>query len=76
MELLKNRMPNDLYEWGTASMILKKFKMPDGSEQLIVQGMYRFKLHKFVKTDPHFEAIVIPVQDDITPTVEIEALGK
>lgn len=24
---------DDLYEWGTASMILKKFKMPDGSEQ-------------------------------------------
>jgi len=64
----------ELYDWGTASMILKKFKMPDGSEQLIVQGMYRFRVEKIVKTDPNFEAVVIPVQDDITPTVEIEAL--
>ena len=48
----------ELYEWGTASMILKKFKMPDGSEQLIVQGMYRFRIEKIVKTDPNFEAVV------------------
>ena len=40
---------NDLYEWGTASMILKKFKMPDGSEQLIVQGMYRIKILNILK---------------------------
>jgi len=29
---------DDLFKWGTAAMMLKKFKMPDGSEQLIVQG--------------------------------------
>ncbi len=65
---------NDLYEWGTASMILKKFKMPDGSEQLIVQGMYRIKILSITNTDPHFEASVMPVQESITPNVEIEAL--
>jgi len=65
---------DELYEWGTASMILKKFKMPDGSEQLIVQGMYRIRLQNFIRTDPNFEAIVVPVQDSIIPTVEVEAL--
>ena len=65
---------DDLYEWGTAAMILKKFKMPDGSEQLIVQGMYRFKILKFNQIEPHFEATVLPAQESVTQTVEVEAL--
>lgn len=64
----------DLFSWGTASMILKKFKMPDGSEQLIVQGMYRIKILDITNTDPHFEATVMPVQESIVSNVEIEAL--
>ncbi len=71
---LEEPKPNDLYEWGTAAMILKKFKMPDGSEQLIVQGIYRFKVLKYNKFDPHFEATVLPAQESITQTVEVEAL--
>ncbi|MCK4560644.1 MAG: endopeptidase La [Calditrichia bacterium] len=65
---------DDLYEWGTAAMILKKFKMPDGSEQLIVQGMYRFKILKYSQVEPHFEATVLPAQESVTQTVEVEAL--
>ncbi len=64
----------DLYDWGTAAMILKKFKMPDGSEQLIVQGIYRFKVLKYNQLDPHFEATVLPAQESVTRTVEVEAL--
>jgi ATP-dependent Lon protease len=64
----------DLYEWGTAAMILKKFKMPDGSEQLIVQGMYRFKVLKYSQIEPHFEATVLPAQESVNQTVEVEAL--
>jgi ATP-dependent Lon protease len=65
---------DDLYQWGTAAMILKKFKMPDGSEQLIVQGMYRFKVLSFSQIEPHFEATVLPAQESVTQTVEVEAL--
>ncbi|MCK4753927.1 MAG: endopeptidase La, partial [Calditrichia bacterium] len=65
---------DDLYEWGTAAMILKKFKMPDGSEQLIVQGMYRFKVLKYSQVEPHFEATVLPAQESVNQTVEVEAL--
>jgi ATP-dependent Lon protease len=71
---LEEPRSEDLYEWGTAAMILKKFKMPDGSEQLIVQGMYRFKILNFGQVDPHFEATVLPAQESVTQTVEVEAL--
>ncbi len=64
----------DLYKWGTAAMILKKFKMPDGSEQLIVQGMYRIKILSYSQTEPYFEATVLPVQEITYESVEVDAL--
>jgi ATP-dependent Lon protease len=64
----------DLYDWGTAAMILKKFKMPDGSEQLIVQGMYRINILNYAQIEPHFEATVLPAKEDFSKSVEIEAL--
>lgn len=65
---------NDLFHWGTAAMILKKFRMPDGSEQLIVQGMYRIKILQYTQTEPHFEATVLPAQEIASDSVEIDAL--
>ncbi len=64
---------DDLYGWGTAAMILKKFKMPDGSEQLIVQGMYRFKLLDFSQSEPFFEGAVLQQDDEYKASVEIDA---
>ncbi|MGD9899999.1 MAG: endopeptidase La [Calditrichaceae bacterium] len=66
----------DLFHWGTAAMILKKFKMPDGSEQLIVQGMYRIKLTEFKQSDPYFEGEVVREDDETESSVEIEALAN
>lgn len=69
----------DLFQYGTAAMILKKFKMPDGSEQLIVQGLYRFKVVEFQNSSPYFEAVVHQ-QEEILGTeeqsVEIDALSN
>jgi ATP-dependent Lon protease len=64
----------DLYPYGTAAMILKNFKMPDGSEQVIVQGMYRFKVVKYTKDEPYFEAETEIVNDIYEPSMEVDAL--
>jgi ATP-dependent Lon protease len=69
----------DLYLFGTAAMILKKFKMPDGSEQLIVQGLYRFKVAEFSSINPYFEAVVHQQEDSgVTEdkNFEIDALAN
>ncbi|MBN2425215.1 MAG: endopeptidase La [Calditrichaceae bacterium] len=65
---------DDLYTWGTAAMILKKFKMPDGSEQLIVQGLYRFKVLNFSQTEPYFIGSITQINDEEVQGVEVEAL--
>ncbi len=64
----------DLYTWGTAAMILKKFKMPDGSEQIIVQGLYRFKLLEMTQTEPFFMGKVQQMPDEFETDMEVEAL--
>jgi ATP-dependent Lon protease len=64
----------DLFKWGTAAMILKMFKMPDGSEQLIVQGLYRFKIDQIQQQNPFYTASVIQINDELEPSVEIDAL--
>jgi ATP-dependent Lon protease len=64
----------DLYSYGTAAMVLKNFKMPDGSEQVIVQGMYRFAVVKFTQTEPFFEAETKIINDLFEPSIEVDAL--
>jgi ATP-dependent Lon protease len=64
----------DLHPYGTVAMVLKNFKMPDGSEQVIVQGMYRFKVVKFTKSEPYFEAETEIINDVYEPSIEVDAL--
>ena len=71
---IENPTMKDLYKWGTAAMILKMFKMPDGSEQLIVQGLYRFKITEVQQQDPFFKASVIQINDNLEASVETDAL--
>lgn len=56
---IENPVPNDLNEVGTIAHIIKRLKMPDGSTTIIIQGKRRFKINKFVQTDPYFVAEVI-----------------
>ncbi len=65
---------DDLFDWGTAAMILKKFKMPDGSEQVIVQGLYRFRLVHMEQTEPFFEGLIEQMPDEFEEDMEVEAL--
>lgn len=56
---IENPVPNDLNEVGTIAHIIKRLKMPDGSTTIIIQGKRRFKINRFVQTDPYFIAEVI-----------------
>ncbi len=51
---LENEDPEakDLYTIGTIAKIVKMIILPDGNTTIIIQGKHRFKVKKFVKTDP------------------------
>jgi len=61
--------PNDVYDVGTASIILKMLKFPDGSTRIICQGLARVELTQFSQLRPYMvtELRVLP---------EAEAAGE
>jgi ATP-dependent Lon protease len=66
----------DLYEVGTASLIHKMFKLPDGSLRLIVQGLERLRLEEVKETRPYLRARVTPAVEALRDDdrLEIDAL--
>ncbi len=65
----------DVYRVGTIARVLKLLQMPDGSHSLLVHGVSRIGLERFVETEPYWKAIVNPHQDDPGTSLETEALA-
>ena len=57
--------PEDLFRVGTAGVILKMLKFPDGSLRVLIQGMKRFKVKEFTESEPYFKAKVDLLEDDV-----------
>ena len=71
----KNEDPStdDLYQTGTIVKILKSVKMPGNKLSVIIQGISRMKLKKWVTTDPHLRAQVEVYEEPAEHAEEIEA---
>jgi len=68
--------PDDIYEVGTAAIIHKMLKVPDGSLRILVQGVKRIKIVSYTVTDPYLIAKVEPLEDKVEITKEVEALSR
>ncbi len=66
--------PDNLYQVGTAAVILKMRKPEDGSVRLLLQGLYRFRLADWMGYDPYLAAKIEPLSEDYEPDLEIEAM--
>lgn len=66
--------PDDLYRWGSIGLIVKVFKMPDGTQSVMVQGLLRAKVLEYTQTDPYLKALVQAHADRQAEGVEVEAL--
>ncbi len=65
---------DDLYRIGTACVILKLFKVPDGSETIIVHGMRRVGIELLTQESPYLQARVHAHEDTVEPSTELDAL--
>ncbi len=61
----------ELYQVGTVAEILKVLEMPDGSTTVIIQGKRRFRVARFISSDPYYKASV-EVMQDIPPVDSAE----
>jgi len=67
---------DDLYEVGTAAVIHKMIKVPDGTLRILVQGVKRIKLERQVQHDPYLVGEFVELPDELTETPEVEALTR
>ena len=49
---LKDLTSKDIYKVGVLCKVVKKLKLPDGSVNLLVHGLKRFRISKFIKEAP------------------------
>ena len=73
---IENPDPEDLYAWGTLSIVLKVFDMPDNSKSAIIQGMERVKILSFIQDVPYFKAVVKRIEDKEIEGLDVEALAS
>ena len=71
---IESPKPEDLYRVGTAASVLKVIRMPQGSVNIVVHGIVRFKIIRFTATEPYLKAKVkiLPVQ--VRNTKKMKAL--
>lgn len=68
--------PNGLYRVGTVARILKVVKLSGNNVNLIIQGIRRVRVDRFISTEPFVKAAITPVDDVHDKTVELEALVR
>jgi ATP-dependent Lon protease len=67
---------DDLYEVGTAAVIHKMIKVPDGTLRILVEGMRRIGLDNRVQEDPYLIGEFVELPDELEETREAEALTR
>jgi ATP-dependent Lon protease len=75
-EQKENPSASDLFDFGTAAIIHRLFRAPDGTIRLLVQGIARFKIIKFTQEDPYLKAEVEPSHEIVETGLKIEALSR
>jgi ATP-dependent Lon protease len=65
---------DDLYEIGTAAVVHKMIRVPDGTLRILVQGLRRIRLEEPVADDPYLVARFAAVPDQAAESRELEAL--
>lgn len=66
----------DLYEVGTAAVIHKMIRVPDGTLRVLVQGLRRIRLDEPVADEPYLVGRFVEVPDVLEETPEVEALTR
>ena len=68
--------PHLLHDVGTAAVVERMVRVPDGTVRILVQGLRRVRLGSYTQTEPFLEAQVEEVPDQGERTTEVEALAR
>jgi ATP-dependent Lon protease len=67
---------DDLHTVGTAAVVHKMIRVPDGTLRVLVQGLQRIRLEEPVTDEPYLVGRFVQVPDEVEETRELEALMR
>ena len=67
---------DEIFEYGSGAVVLKLFKIPDGSTRIIIQGLRRIKIKKILQDKPYLRAEIQEIEDVFKPTISADALQR
>lgn len=69
--------PSDIYDAGTVAEIKQLLKLPGGTMRVLVEGLHRARIIRYVKEDPYFEVEVQEFKEIMMrKTPELEAQSR
>jgi len=71
---IEDPTPDTLFEVGTAALITKMIRMQDNTLRIIVQGLNRFRVKRYVSSEPYYQAEVKIYSEPEDRSIETEAL--
>ena len=68
--------PDQIYSTGTIASVLQLLKLPDGTVKVLVEGVSRATIDRYLQTDEYFEAEASVLEEPEGDATEIEALAR
>jgi ATP-dependent Lon protease len=68
--------PDDLYSVGIAADIMHILNIPDGTVRVMLEGIKRVRIRRYLQTEPYYRVKVEPLEETTEHSVEIEALMR
>ncbi len=68
--------PADLFPLGTAAIVHRLFRAPDGTIRIVVQGLSRIRIREYTEEEPYLKARVELAPETVEEGIETEALSR
>jgi ATP-dependent Lon protease len=68
--------PEDLYDVGVVVKIVKRLRMPDGSVNVLLHGMKRFRSKRYLSEQPYLVVETEYLEDIVEKSTEMDALTR
>ena len=68
--------PDQIYPTGTIATVLQLLKLPDGTVKVLVEGLSRATIDRYLQTDEYFEAEASVLPEPEEDPTEVEALAR
>ncbi|MEO5805786.1 endopeptidase La [Devosia sp.] len=68
--------PDQIYDTGTIATVLQLLKLPDGTVKVLVEGLHRATIDRYLQTVDYFEAEASILAEPAHDATELEALAR